>query len=142
ITIPLPLSGLEIYRLSFFPSVLNIVALCLSLLLSLISLRLGMDDIFLSYYESEWVQNCPVKPLFYRRYVDDTLWLLPVDSDVSVLMNYMNTRHSNMRFTYESESNDCIHFIGLTITHLTENNRHKYLTSVYRKPTSTSLFMN
>src|SRR6201995_3701323 len=57
-------------------------------------------------------------------------------------MNYMNTRHSNMRFTYESESNDCIHFIGLTITHLTENNRHKYLTSVYRKPTSTSLFMN
>jgi hypothetical protein len=99
-------------------------------------------NIFLSYYESEWIQNCPVKPLFYRRYVDDTLWLLPIDSDVSVLMNYMNTRHSNMRFTYESESNDCIHFIGLTITHLTENNRHKYLTSVYRKPTSTSLFMN
>src|ERR1700759_1013753 len=57
-------------------------------------------------------------------------------------MNYRNTRHSNMRFTYESESNDCIHFIGLTITHLTENNRHKYLTSVYRKSTSTSLFMN
>src|ERR1700743_2394430 len=92
----------------------------------------------------EWIQNCPVKPLFYRRYVDDTLWLLPIDSDVSVLMNYINTRHSNMRFTYESESNDCIHFIGLTITitHLTENNRHIYLTSVYRKPTSTSLFMN
>src|SRR6201995_4409815 len=36
----------------------------------------------------------------------------------------------------------CIHFIGLTITHLTENNRHKYLTSVYRKSTSTSLFTN
>src|ERR1700759_3574110 len=42
-------------------------------------------NIFLSYYESEWVQNCPVKSLFYKRYVDDTLWLLPIDSDVSVL---------------------------------------------------------
>src|ERR1700759_1791574 len=50
--------------------------------------------------------------------------------------------NQTIELTYESESNDCIHFIGLTITHLTENNRHKYLTSVYRKPTSTSLFMN
>jgi len=58
-------------------------------------------------------------------------------------MNYMNTRHANMRITYESESNDSIHFIGLTRTHhLDENNLHKYLTTVYRKPTSTSLFMN
>ena len=70
-------------------------------------------NIFLSYYESEWVQNCPVKPLFYRPYVDDTLWLLPIDSYLWVRAN----------------------FIGLTITHLTENNRHKYLTSVYRKST-------
>src|SRR6267154_985616 len=58
-------------------------------------------------------------------------------------MNYMNTRHTNMRFTYESESNNCIHFIGLTITHHSSQiNAHKYVTSVYRKPTSTALFTN
>jgi len=100
-------------------------------------------NIFLSHYESEWLQNCPIKPFLYRRYVDDTLWLLPADSDLSVLMNFMNSRHANMKFTYEAESNDSIHFIGLTITHNScGTNTNRYLTSVYRKPTSTSLFMN
>ena len=88
-------------------------------------------NIFLSYYESEWLSNSPIKPFLYRRYVDDTLWLLPPDSDLSLLMTYKNTRHTNMRFTYESESNDCIHFIGLTITHaLSKNNTHRNLTPV------------
>ena len=100
-------------------------------------------NIFLSHFESEWISNSPVKPILYRRYVDDTLWLFPPHTDLSLLMNYMNTRHANMRFTHESESNDCIHFIGLTISHtVTDNNLHGYQTSVYRKPTSTSLFMN
>ena len=100
-------------------------------------------NIFLAHYESDWILNSPIKPIFYRRYVDDTLWLLPPDSDIQSLMNYMNSRHANMRFTYEVESNNCIHFIGLTITHHSAvDNTHRYLTCVYRKPTSTSLFMN
>ena len=58
-------------------------------------------------------------------------------------MSHMSSRHANMRFTFETEANDSIHFIGLTITHNTSsNNIHSYVTSVYRKPTSTSLFMN
>ena len=100
-------------------------------------------NIFLSHYESQWLNDSPVKPILYRRYVDDTLWLLPAGSDLSRLMSHMNSRHANMRFTFETEANDCIHFIGLTITHNTSsNNVHSYVTSVYRKPTSTSLFMN
>jgi hypothetical protein len=54
----------------------------------------------------------------------------------------MNSRHNNMRFTYETEVNNCISFIGLNITHDDLNNEHRYITSVYRKPTSTSLFTN
>jgi hypothetical protein len=100
-------------------------------------------NIFLSHYESLWLENSPVKPILYKRYVDDTLWLLPENSDINCLMDYMNSRHKNMRFTYEIESNNCINFIGLTISHCTELiNGHKYITSVYRKPTSTSLFTN
>ena len=75
--------------------------------------------------------------------MDDTLWLLPANADIPSLMRFMNSRHANMRFTYETESNDCISFIGVTITHsLSDNNLHGYQTSVYRKPTSTSLFTN
>ena len=100
-------------------------------------------NIFLSHYESQWLQDSPVKPILYKRYVDDTLWLLPANADIPSLMRFMNSRHANMRFMYETESNDCISFIGVTITHsLSDNNLHGYQTSVYMKPTSTSLFTN
>ena len=36
--------------------------------------------------------------------------LLPLDVEVGF-------RHNNMRFTYETEVNSCISFIGLNITH-------------------------
>ena len=57
-------------------------------------------------------------------------------------MDYMNARHKNMRFTYETENNDSVNFIGLTVKHETINNMHNYETSVYKKPTSTALFTN
>ena len=33
------------------------------------------SDIFLSFHEEMWLSNCPIefKPIFYRRYVDDTV---------------------------------------------------------------------
>lgn len=75
--------------------------------------------------------------------MDDTLWLLPEGSDVSELMVYMNSRHNNMRFTMERETGVGIHFIGLTISHNNlSDSKHGYITSVYRKPTSTALFTN
>jgi hypothetical protein len=100
-------------------------------------------NIFLSHFETKWLLDSPVKPILYRRYVDDTLWLLPANADVNILMNFMNSRHPHMRFTYESESNESINFIGLTIKHKPSViNLHGFETSVYRKPTSTSLFTN
>ena len=100
-------------------------------------------NIFLSHYESQWLKDSPIKPSLYRRYVDDTLWLIPTDSDIQSLMTFMNSRHANMRFTYETEINNSIPFIGMTITHIgLDNNLHGFQTSVYRKPTSTSLFTN
>ena len=102
-------------------------------------------NIFLSHHEPKWLSDSPVKPVFYRRYVDDTLWFLPSDADVQLLMSHMNSRHANMRFTVETECNDSISFIGLTISHArhsTDSGLHCYDTTVYRKPTSTGLFMN
>ena len=101
-------------------------------------------NIFLSHHEAQWLNDSPVKPSLYRRYVDDTLWLLPPNSDIASLMNFMNSRHRNMKFTFETETNDSISFIGLSIKHnvLSMSNSHSYVTSVYTKPTSTSLFTN
>ena len=100
-------------------------------------------NIFLCHHEDDWVQNCPFKPSLYNRYVDDTFWLLPSDCDIPALMNYMNSRHPNMHFTCERERNDCLHFIGVTISHTSlPFDSHGYTTSLYRKPTSTPLLTN
>lgn len=99
-------------------------------------------NIFLSHFESQWLNDLPVKPLLYRRYVDDTLWIFPENTDITQLLTYMNSRHGNMKFTHELESNNSISFIGLTISHNECNGVHGYLTSVYRKPTFTGLFTN
>jgi len=100
-------------------------------------------NIFLSHYESIWLKDSPVKPVLYKRYVDDTLWLLPANSNVSDLMSYMNSRHNNMRFTFETETNNSINFIGLNIMHHEyDSSKHCYTTNVYRKPTATQLCMN
>lgn len=99
-------------------------------------------NIFLSHFEGGWLNGAPVRPLLYKRYVDDTLWLLPADSDITSLMQYMNSRHPNMRFTVENENNGAINFIGLTISHSFTNGSHGYATRIYRKPTFTSLYTN
>ena len=53
-------------------------------------------------------------------------------------MLYMNSCHPNMKFTHETEDNNSIHFVGLSISH----NNFGYSTTMYGKPTSTSLCMN
>jgi len=55
----------------------------------------------------------------------------------------MNFWHGLIRFTCESEINNFIHFIGLTITRESvANNLFEYHTTVFGKPTSTSLFIS
>src|ERR1700761_5656952 len=66
-----------------------------------------------------------------------------MNSDIPKLLEYMNSRHTNIRFTCESEANDSISFIGILITCIKfANNMYGYQTTVYRKPTNTSLLMN
>ena len=41
------------------------------------SLGPTMANVFLSFYEVKWLEQCPMefKPVFYRRYVDDIFFL-------------------------------------------------------------------
>src|ERR1700761_9492015 len=90
-------------------------------------------NICLSHHEHDWLRNSPVKLLLYKRYMDDTVLLIPMNLDISKLLEYINSRHSNIRFTYELEVNDSISFIGLLITCINlANNMYGYRTTVYR----------
>ena len=95
---------------------------------------------FLCHYEKIWIDNCPpqFKPIFYRRYIDDTFLLFKERSHLQEFLSYMNLRHGNIKFTSEIENNSKLAFLDTTV--LCENG--KFSTSVYRKPTFSGLGLN
>ena len=40
---------------------------------------------------------------FYCRYVDDTFCVFNKEQDAMLFLDYLNTRHPNIRFTYEKQ---------------------------------------
>ena len=94
-------------------------------------------NLFLCHHETNWLNNCPLhfKPKLYRRYVDDTFLLFSDPSHIPLFLNYLNSQHSNISFTYEKETNNSLNFLDV----LVERKDNAFFTSVYRKPTFTGL---
>ena len=98
-------------------------------------------NIFLCYYESIWLQDCPsdFKPVLHRRYVDDTFFLLFRDpAHANLFLNYLNSKHQNTSFTCEIENNSSLPFLDVNIC----RNSNKFDTKVFRKSTFTGLGTN
>ena len=96
-----------------------------------------LSDIFLSFHEQTWLQNCPIdiKPAVYKRYVDDTFLLFKNISQIDRFLNYLNSQHPNIKFTKELEQDRSLPFLDIKIT----MNDNRFITEVYRKPTFTGL---
>jgi len=60
---------------------------------------------FMCHYEEQWLEKCPdqFKPVFYRRYVDDTFMLFRDASHVPLFQDYLNKKHDRIQFTCEIE---------------------------------------
>ena len=86
------------------------------------------------------MEKCPAqfRPLFYRRYVDDTFLLFSSQSHVKKFLRYLNSRHDNINFTYECEIDDRLAFLDVLVSR--EGNQ--LVTSLYRKPTFSGLYTN
>ena len=99
-----------------------------------------LANIFLCHWEEIWLDKCPLqfRPLFYRRYVDDTFLLFRSESHVKKFLRYLNTRHDNMNFTYECESEDQLPFLDVLVS----REAGHLVTSLYRKPTFSGLYTN
>ena len=95
---------------------------------------------FLCHHEQVWLNNCPpeFKPVLYRRYMDDTFVIFRHPSHITLFLDYLNSRHPNIKFTHEVEVDHRLPFLDTLI-----NNHSTYLsTGVYRKPTFTGLGTN
>ena len=97
-------------------------------------------DLFLGYLEEKRLHECPAnfKPIFYRRYVDDTFIIFNNRNSIIQFHNYLNSKHHCLKFTYEVEINASLPFIGVLVT----KNDKNYQLEIYHKPTSTDLFTN
>ena len=96
-----------------------------------------LANIFLCHYEKIWLEECPTefKPILYKRYVDDTFLLFKNVRHVDLFLNYVNSKHPNIRFTKELEEDKKLSFLDVTVTRID----NKFETSVFRKKTFTGL---
>jgi len=54
-------------------------------------------------------------PSFYRRYVDDTLTTMPKIETASNFLDTLNTAHSSVKLTMETNCNGILPFLGVQL---------------------------
>ena len=97
-------------------------------------LRTTPANDFLCFYEKKkkWLEQCPdqFKPVYYRRYRDDTSVLFKSRNHLIKLRDYLKKCHPNMSFSFKEETNGKFSFLDVEVYR--EGN--KFATTVYRKP--------
>lgn len=102
-----------------------------------------LANIFLGYVEKYCLNHsfhsAPYKPIQFFRFVDDTFALFSSPQCAEHFLSDLNTAHSNLTFTQESENNGSLSFLDVRVT---RGVNCKTLTSVYRKPTWSVLYLH
>ena len=96
-----------------------------------------MANVFMCHLEKLFLTNCPLefKPSFYKRYMDDTFVLFRKPAHAQLFLSYINSFHSCIKFTMETEKDKKLEFLDVEVT----SSGSHFMTSVYRKPTFTGL---
>ena len=99
-----------------------------------------LANVFLCHFKEQWMSDCSIdyKPISYRRYVDNTFLLFSSELHVTKFLNYMNSKHRNIKFTVEREENNSLSFLDTKIF----CDGWKFQTSVYRKSTFSGVLTN
>ena len=72
------------------------------------------------------------------RYVDDTFTLVK-KGELGNVLDALNSFHDDIKFTHETERNQCIPFLDVLVRRKENGN---FATSVYRKKTSSDIYIN
>jgi hypothetical protein len=97
-------------------------------------------NIFMNFLESEFLERAPqnIKPSFYNRYVDDILCGFDKLEHTELFLTYINSVHPNIKFSMETEKDNCMNFLDLSIF----RSSTQFETSVYRKQCYTGQGLN
>ena len=99
-----------------------------------------LANIFMGHHEKLWLEQYSGQDLlFYRRYVDDIFCLFKHREQVPEFLEYINSKHPNIKFTCEEEENNKLPFLDISISKTEGLN---FDTTTHRKPTYTGLLTN
>jgi hypothetical protein len=96
-----------------------------------------MANVFMCSIEDR-LQDQGKLPEFYKRYVDDTLSIMPDTETAEAFLSSLNESHPSVSFTMELGEHGKLPFLGTEIRQC--NGRLE--TRVYRKPTDTGLLLH
>ena len=74
-----------------------------------------LANIFMCHFEECWLTNNQFRPSIWFRYVDDTFSLFDSRDTASRFLDFLNSRHPNIKFTMELEENREIPFLDVCI---------------------------
>ena len=98
-----------------------------------------LANLLMGFHEQNWIEQATnVKPVWYKRYVVDIFAVFESESDGDAFYSYLNTRHENIKFTFEKEKDNKLPFLDILIN----NNESDLQTSVFHKKTYTGLLLN
>ena len=95
-----------------------------------------LANLFMGHHEMNWLDTSPSEILFYRRYADDTFCMFHTESDALLCFDFINSRHPNIRFAMEAESDHKLAFLDTYI----DNTGPTVATRTFRKKTFTGLY--
>ena len=95
---------------------------------------------FLSHYEGNWLNKCPIefKPSFYRRSDGDIFVLFESSESVESFREYMSSKHRTQNITAEQENIGSLSFLNVKIC----CKNSKFVNSAWREETFAGVFTN
>lgn len=96
-----------------------------------------LANVFMSSIE-DTLERQRKLPSYYRRYVDDTLTVMPDLATATTFLHTLNSAHTSVKFTMEVEKNSKLPFLGTELL----NHAPRIETKVYVKPTNTGLLLH
>ena len=96
-----------------------------------------LANILMIFYEKQWLKKFNFcKVLLYRRYIDDIICLFNCEVDAMKIFDYLNSKHPNIKFTFEKQSSGKFTFLDILISNENDN----FCRTVVHKKTSISLY--
>lgn len=74
-------------------------------------------NLYMEHLEKKAFDSFPLKPIGWRRFVDDTNLIWPHGRDsLKEFHDHLNNQHENIKFTIEIEENSSISFLDVRIS--------------------------